>query len=34
MREIDIENTQKLSKMEGIDIFESPQELLDNFDYK
>ncbi len=34
MREIDIENTQKLSKMEGISIFETPQELLDNFEYK
>ncbi len=34
MREIDIENTQKLSKMEGISIFATPQELLNNFDYK
>ena len=34
MRYIDIENTQKLSKMEGIEIFASPQELLLHFDYK
>ncbi len=30
MRPIDIENTRKLSKIEGIDIFENPQELLDS----
>ena len=34
MRPLDIENTQKLSKMEGIEIFATPQELLDNFEYK
>ena len=30
MREIDIENTQKLQKMEGIEIFNTPQNLLDS----
>ena len=28
MRPLDIENTQKLSKMEGIEIFEDPEKLL------
>ena len=32
MREIDIENTQKLQKMEGIEIFDTPQSLLDSLD--
>lgn len=30
MRPIDIENTRKLESMEGIEIFETPQELLDS----
>ncbi|MBO5966081.1 MAG: 4Fe-4S binding protein, partial [Methanobrevibacter sp.] len=34
MREIDIANTEKLSEMEGIEIFATPQEVLDNFEYK
>ena len=34
MRPLDIENTQKLSQMEGIEIFATPQEVLDNFEYK
>ena len=29
MRDIDIENTQKLSKMDDIEIFENPKEILD-----
>ena len=34
MREIDIANTEKLSEMEGIEIFATPQEVLENFEYK
>ena len=30
MREIDIENTRKLEKMEGIEIFDTPENLLDS----
>lgn len=32
MRDIDIENTQKLSKIEGITIYEEPLDILDYFD--
>lgn len=30
MRDIDIENTKKLTKMDGITIYETPQDILDN----
>lgn len=32
MRDIDIENTQKLSKIEGITIYERPSDILDYFE--
>ncbi len=31
MRDVDIENTQKLSKIEGITIYEKPSDILDHF---
>jgi len=34
MRPIDIENTHKLVLMEGITVFKSPQEVLDNIRYQ
>jgi len=31
MRDIDIENTRKLSDIDNIQIFETPDEILDKF---